>query len=212
MTPGPAPKHPSRRARRNNLTTGFERLPSSGRSGKVPPWPLEPNVELTAQAEAAQDRVREIEAELAAGATGRQLGNLRRQLDQARLREAVATARWDRESELELELWNQLWSTPQATMWESSTAYARMLAQFVRWNVKAEQGDLDAAREARIRGREFGLTPLTLMGLRAEIQRANDAEVRGERRRASQPAGPAAGAQSKPSDPRAELYVVKDGH
>lgn len=209
MSPGPPPKHPSRRARRNN-STGFATLPSAGRAGGIPPWPLEPNVELTARAEAAQDALARIELELEQCDEPRRRGHLRRKLDQARTREAVATALWDRQCDIELELWEQLWSTPQATMWEASIAYTRMLAQFVRWNVKAEQGDLEAAREARIRGKEFGLTPLTLMGLRAEVERAGEAEARGNRRRANPTVAPPSGDTVQPADPRAVLYAVKD--
>lgn len=207
--PGPAPKHPSRRQRRNAPNSGFASIPAEGRQGTIPDWPLEPDAELTARAEDAQDAVSRLEDEIEQCDDGRRLGRLRRQLDQARTREAVATNLWDRQCEIELELWNQLWSTPQATMWEASPAYARMLAQFVRWNVRGEQGDLKAAREARIRAKDFGLTPLTLMGLKVEVERAGDAETKGQRRRASQPVVPStSGDKPKSADPRAGLYAV----
>ena len=38
--PGPPPKHPSIRARRNKPNVGFTQLPAEGRDGPAPAWPL----------------------------------------------------------------------------------------------------------------------------------------------------------------------------
>lgn len=206
--PGPAPKHPSARARRNNPRSDFTSLPADGRKGGVPAWPLLPDVQLTAQHDVAQDKVASLMAQLEDAEDGRTKGRLRRQLAQAELSVATLSLQIEQMAESEQALWSLLWATPQATMWESSTAFARMLAQFVRWNVKAEQGDLKAAVEARQRGKDFGLTPLTLLGLKAEVERVEDVEDRGRRRRSTGAAASGEKGKKPPEDPRSVLSIV----
>jgi hypothetical protein len=203
---GPRQKHPSTRARRNNPTAGFTSLPSGGRKGKTPTWPLPPDAKTTALLELAQDRIASLTAELEQAEDGRTKGRLRRQLAQAEQSTAILSLQAEQQGDLEAELWAMLWGTPQAKLWEVSPAFERTLAQFVRWNVKGEQGDLEAAKEARIRAKEFGLTPLTLLGLKAEVERVEEAEERGNRRRSqTQPAKPKRG---KGDDPRGGLFAV----
>lgn len=201
--PGPAPKHPSRRARTNSAST-LTTLPSAGRKGKAPAWPLLPDTERSARKELADDKITSLVAEIEEAEDGRTKGRLRRQLAQAEQVSAILSLQIEQQTDFELDLWKLLWSTPQATMWDASDAFARMLAQFVRWNVKGEQGDLDAAKEARIRAKEFGLTPLTLLSLKAEVERVEEVEDKGRRRRerSTKPKGPDEG------DPRAGLSVV----
>lgn len=51
--PGPAPKHPSQR-RRRNTAQGLTRLPAEGRDGRAPKWPLAASPDpVTARAERA---------------------------------------------------------------------------------------------------------------------------------------------------------------
>lgn len=202
--PGPAPKHPSRRAR-SNSTGSLRSLPTKGRSGKVPAWPLAADSERTAKRDLADDRVASLMAEIEDAEDGRTKGRLRRQLAQAEQTSAIIGLQLEQQSDMESELWAMLWATPQATMWDESAAFARVLASFVRWQVKGEQGDLDAAKEARIRGKEFGLTPLTLLGLKAEVERAEEAEERGVRRRERRSVVRPAGGP----DPRDVLRVAK---
>lgn len=202
--PGPAPKHPSTRARRNNPKAGFGVLPSEGRSGAAPRWPLGPDARLAALKELADDRVANLTGELAAEEDGRAKGGIRRRLDTAEQQAAILSLQLEQAGDAELELWALLWSTPQATMWDDSPAFARMLAQFVRWNVKAEQGDKEAAVESRLRGKEFGLTPLTLLGLKQEIEAAEAAQEKGKERRQRSTPAPKRGK----GDPRANLHAV----
>ncbi len=203
--PGPAPKHPSVRARRNNPKAGFTTLPTGGRVGKAPAWPLPGDARSVALRDLAQDRIASLTADLEHADDGRTKGRLRRQLAQAEQSAAILALQLEQQTDLELELWTMLWRTPQATMWEVSPAFERTLAQFVRWNVKGEQGDLDAAREARIRGKEFGLSPLTLLGLKAEVERVDEAEDKGARRRQTRVTSPK---KRGDSDPRAHLSSV----
>lgn len=204
--PGPVSKHPSVRARRNNAKSDFTSLPASGRSGVTPAWPLLPDVQLTAKHDLAQDKVASLTAELEGVEDGRTKGRLRRQLAQAEQSCAILSLQIEQSTDAEKALWELLWSTPQAAMWDASTAFARLLAQFVRWNVRAEQGDLKAAVEARQRGKDFGLTPLTLLGLKAEVERVEDVEDRGRRRRSATPA--VRPGRGKPDDPRSALHSV----
>lgn len=68
----------------------------------------------------------------------------------------------------ELALWADLWRLPQACVWEKQGSH-REVAQYVRWKVKAESGDLKAAPEARQMSDRLGLTPLAMLRLRWEI-------------------------------------------
>lgn len=180
---GPAPKHPSTRARRNNPKAGFTALPAAGREGDAPDWPLPSDARLTALRDLAQDKIASLTAELEAAEDGRTKGRLRRQIAHQEQSSAILSLQIEQQTDLELEMWRGLWATPQATLWETSTAFARTLAQFVRWNVKGEQGDLDAAKEARLQRKDFGLTPMDLLRARAEITRVEEGEDRTNRRR-----------------------------
>lgn len=204
--PGPAAKHPSRRARRNDPKAGFGVLPSEGRKGSTPKWPLPPDAKQVALKELADDKVASLTAELAEEEDGRAKGRLRRSLAAAEQSSAILALQIEQAKDAELELWALLWSTPQATMWDDSPAFSRMLAQFVRWNARAEQGDKEAAVEARLRGKEFGLTPLTLLGLKQEIEATEAAEEKGKarRERATQPRPK----RGKGDDPRSNLRAV----
>ena len=133
--------------------------------------------------ELSEDRAASLQGEIAREEDGRKLGRLRRNLAQAEQAAAILRLQVAQQKDLEAGLWSALWATPQAQMWDESPAFSRMLAQFVRWNVKAEQGDLDAAREARLQRKGFGLTPMDLLRARAEIERVDEAEDRGGQRR-----------------------------
>lgn len=198
--PGPAPKHPSVRKR----NSGFTSLPSDGRKVQAPAWPLPADTKTTALLDLAQDRIANLTVEIERADDGRTKGRLRRQLAQAEQSEAVLRLQVEQQRDLEAALWSALWETPQAHMWEASDAFARMLAQFVRWNVKGEQGDLEAAKEARLQRKDFGLTPMDLLRARAEIEKVDEAEDRGKRRRST----PTAKKPDGGADPRAALRVV----
>lgn len=211
--PGPAPKHPSARNRRNNPKQGFTSLPAGGRQGEAPAWPLPSDARLTALRDLAQDKIASLTAEIEAAEDGRTKGRLRRQLAHQEQSAAILSLQIEQQTDLELEMWAGLWATPQATLWETSTAFARTLAQFVRWNVKGEQGDLDAAKEARLQRKDFGLTPMDLLRARAEITKVEEGEDRTNRRRNGGQQPPASGdgkgkGPKKGDDPRGGLFAV----
>lgn len=201
--PGPAPKHPSRRSRASSAN--IVQLPAAGFSGPVPPWPLSPDLSSQATLDHMQDKVASLQARLEAETDGRVRGGIRRQLNKVELAEALARSQVEGVAAAEAGLWAELWRDPQAVMWEKSTAFQRSVAQFVRWNIRAEQGDLKAATEARLRGDSLGLTPRSLLALRREIAEADAAEDRADerRRRRNESA-------RKPDrgDPRAGLFAV----
>ena len=192
--PGPPPKHPSRRSR--SRSSDVVALPAEGRVDPAPRWPLGPDVNQAAELEFQRDRISALSAELAESEDRRERGRLKQQLDRAVMAEGVLALKIEQARDAEVELWELLWSTPQAIMWEQSAAFGRMVAQFVRWNVRAEQGDIKAAPEARLRGAELGLTPMALLRLRRDIAETEAAEGRerdARERRAARPARPLAG-------------------
>lgn len=199
--PGPAPKHPSVRARRNNPKADFRSLPAEGRTGAAPAWPLQADVQATAALELNRDKVAALQVELEEAEDGRTKGRLRRSLNQAEMVVATLTLRLEQARDAEVALWEDLWSMPQAVMWEESHA-AREVAQYVRWKIRAEQGDLKAATEARMLSDRLGLNPLALLRLRAEVERVEDAEDRGARRRGPRPVPRS---QGDGQDPRLRL-------
>lgn len=72
---------------------------------------------------------------------------------------------------MELGLWEDLWRTPQAVAWEQSR-WTREVALYVRWQVHAELGDLDAGKEARQWSDRLGLNPTALLRNRWKIDSA----------------------------------------
>lgn len=196
---GPAPKP---NARRRNATMATTKLPAEGRAGDPPTWPLPADIVLTERRNAAQRLADDVELELAdPDVTGRKRGALTRKLDAARMEANVLTAQLNGQTRLETELWAELWATPQAVAWERQS-WTREVAQYVRWKVAAEQGSLDASKEARQLADRLGLTPLALLRLRWEISEDEVAEVRRGRPERKQ-AG-----KRPPDDPRSLLHSV----
>jgi hypothetical protein len=207
--PGPPPKHPSVRARRNDPKKDFTMLPAAGRSGAVPKWPLLPDPELLAQRDLAEYQVVNLEAELLDCEDSRTKTRLERELAKVKLTARVTAIRIEQADTQESALWRWCWSTPQAVWWEQTFAH-REVAQYVRWKVRAEQGNLAAGAESRQQADRLGLNPLALLRLRLEIEKVDEAETSGTRRRAKPPtpATKPAAKGKKPVDPRAHLTAV----
>lgn len=206
--PGPAPKHPSRRARRNGAKSDFRTL-ASVPEGAVPVWPLPPDVALAGQLEAERDQVASLQAELAAETDGRKLARMRRQIAAAEIRCSIVEMQLKQAVDCELELWAEMWAMPQAAVWRE-THSERAVAQYVRLKIRAEQGSLPASTEARQWADRLGLSPLALFRLRVEIEHAEQAAADGAKRREG-PASPAPADPPKPGgsdDPRSGLYAV----
>jgi len=162
LNSGPPP-NPSRR--RRNATVPMVPLPSCGRQGDLPVWPLRPDVATAAALEDAQDARLVLEDEVNSETPPKGVHARLARLDQ-KIR--TLEARLEAAAELELELWRELWSTPQAVQWDR-LGWRREVAQYVRWKVAAELGDLNASKEARQLSDRLGLTPLAMLRLRWEI-------------------------------------------
>lgn len=155
---GPPPK-PHRR--RQNATLPMVSLPSSGRKGKTPAWPLGPDTITMSKLQVARDRLTELESD-----DEIQMSDAR--ITRARERVAFLEQLTAIQAESELALWREVWATPQAVQWER-LQWTRTVAQYVRWSVHGENGNLEAAKEARQLADRLGLSPLALLRLRWEI-------------------------------------------
>lgn len=184
---GPPPKAAADR-RRRNAGPAMTQLPASGRAGDPPRWPLLDDVSSTVLLNAAKRQADELKLQLLEPELkGRQRTAAQRKLDAATSQVNVLEAQLEAVRQVEAELWTELWSTPQAVAWER-LGWTREVAQYVRWKARAEQGDLDAAKEARQLGDRLGLTPLALLRLRWEVTEDEVAEARAEKT-ARRPAG-----------------------
>jgi len=164
--------------RRNARGLGIT-LPAEGRQGDTPAWPLRPDVTLTARLEVLRREQADLEKTIDATEDPKELNRLRFRLGKNVERVALTEAVIQQSSELEVELWVELWHTPQAVAWER-LRWTREVAQYVRWKAKAELGDLDASREARMLGDRLGLTPRSLQDLRWTIASDEVSEKREE--------------------------------
>lgn len=165
---------------RRNLRAGGLTLPAEGRQGEPPPWPLRPDVMLQARLDVLVGEQESLECALDGCGDPKEANGLRHRL--GRNVEAVALIRAviENADELELELWTELWATPQAVAWER-LKWTRTVAQYARWKAKAELGDLNASKEARMLEDRLGLTPRSLMDLRWSIASDDLAKKREEK-------------------------------
>lgn len=174
---GPPPK-PAGQRRRRNATVATTKLPSEGRKGRSPKWPLMDDIVLITRRDMALRKADDLElALLEPDLKGRAKVTAEKKADAAREAALILTQQVEAQRKIEGELWKGLWSTPQATMWER-LSWTREVAQYVRWKSRAEAGDLDAAKEARQLADRLGLTPLSMLRLRWEVGTDEVAETR----------------------------------
>jgi CRISPR/Cas system CSM-associated protein Csm3 (group 7 of RAMP superfamily) len=127
---------------------------------------------------------------------GRARAAAQRKLEAAQTSANILDKELEAQQQAEGEVWCELWATPQAVAWER-LGWTREVAQYVRWKVRAEFGDLDASKEARQLGDRLGLTPLAMLRLRWEVAPDEVAEQRQERT-----------SRAKARTPRQRLRVV----
>jgi hypothetical protein len=146
-------------ARRRNATLAMIDLPAEGRTTPPPRWPLGPDVNLRSRLQVALARLEQLEADRD---EGKDVGD---RLDRAY--ENVLTLQYviEHQAEAEAELWAEVWATPQAVQWER-LRWTRTVAQYVRWQVIGEAGDLKASQEARHLNDRLGLNPVAMQRLR----------------------------------------------
>lgn len=206
--PGPAPKDPSVVARRNDPKKGFRSLPAGGREGDAPAWPLGPDVSLTAELTINRRRLEQVQDQMAEESDGRALGRMRREANTLEMSVARLELILERAEVDEAALWDELWTYPQAVIWEETFA-SREVAEYVRWKIRSEQGDVKASAFALARSDRLGLNPMALQKLRTEVETADAAVDRGEQRRKS--STPAKKSGAKKADPiAAYLSVVSE--
>jgi hypothetical protein len=82
----------------------------------------------------------------------------------------------------DLEIWAELWSTPQAAAWETlGPGMVRVVARYVVLLAEAEVGEPKVAAEVRQVEDRLGLSPLAMLRLRWEIAPDEVAEQRDQR-------------------------------
>ena len=144
------------------------KLPAEGRKGPAPEWPLRPDVALSARLDVLRSEQADLEVALDGCEPGKEANRIRYRLGQNVEKVALTEALIRNADELERELWAEVWATPQAVAWER-LRWTREVAQYVKWKARAELGDLDASKEARMLGDRLGLTPRSLQDLKWEI-------------------------------------------
>lgn len=97
--------------------------------------------------------------------------------------------------------WRDIWASPMAPEFEKSDKHGLfILATLVNEFWLSPTKDL--AAEIRLQRQAFGLTPMDRRRLQWEIERVDEAQDRGERRRSAAPKKPPA------ADPRGVLHAV----
>lgn len=173
--PGPPP-NPNRR--RRNATVSMTKLPAEGRKGAPPEWPLPPDVAAQAKLDRLNEQIDDTSIE--AQGNDRAAKNAQRRLLSLRERAEILAAELEVAREQEKVLWKELWATPQAVAWER-LRWTRDVAQYVRWKIRAELGDLEASKESRLLSDRLGLNPLAMLRLRWEVSGDELGEQRTER-------------------------------
>ncbi|SDN73580.1 phage terminase small subunit [Allokutzneria albata] len=168
---GPVGKSDGAR-RRRNAVVAMTKLPAEGRKGRTPRFPLGPDIRTRADLVVAQNRLETLQDRRREGETVSDVA-----IDRALHKVTVLEHVVELQAEAELALWRELWRTPQAVAWER-LHWTREVAQYVRHKVLAENGDLDAAKEARQQADRLGLTPLAMLRLRWEVVADEVAEQR----------------------------------
>lgn len=105
-----------------------------------------------------------------------------------------------------LQWWRDLWASPMAPEYDDSDRHGLFELALLRndfWNADTARERKDAAAEIRLQDQRFGLSPIDRRRLQWEIERTDEAQAKGERRRTAQTKSP----QSK-GDPRAVLRAV----
>lgn len=165
--PGPAPKHPSQRKRRN-ASIAMKALPAHGRVGRCPNFPL-PTHPLSAEVDFWGREAQDLHEQVICEEDNRKRRRLEDREQRARLKEARLRDELERIDLIERDLWKQLWKTPMAVEWER-LRWVHEVAQYVRHRALAELGDRRESKAALAYADRLGLTNLSLLRLRWEVQ------------------------------------------
>jgi hypothetical protein len=105
--------------------------------------------------------------------------------------------------------WREIWASPMATQFLKSDAHGLLkLAVLINdfWHAETAKERAALLVEIRLQRQDFGLAPRPRASLHWEIERANDAQDRGARRRRERVAPKQAS-----TDPRMALQVLPGG-
>jgi hypothetical protein len=105
--------------------------------------------------------------------------------------------------------WADVWRSPMAPEFDGSDVHGLFaLAMLVDdfWTATTSTARKDAAAEIRLQSQRFGLSPMDRRRLQWEIERSEEAQEKGARRRAQ--AAPAATTGKGGADPRSVLRAV----
>lgn len=166
---GPPPDPEALRRERPSDRDGWTDLPSEGRQGEPPPWPLRAWSPI-------------VEGD-----------------------DLFAATYADGWAEREAEIWDEIWSTPQAVAWER-LGWTHEIALYTRLLALAETGEPKAITEARQWSDRLGLNPAAMLRNRWRVARDQLAE----KRAVAEPATPAKGSKA-PADARARLRARSGG-
>ena len=83
----------------------------------------------------------------------------------------------------EADLWDELWRTPQATVWITNPAVINELALYCRLTAIGETGHVMIAAEARQRGDRLGIDPASMARLRWKVEGATESKATPRERR-----------------------------
>lgn len=104
-----------------------------------------------------------------------------------------------------LEWWRDLWASPMAPEYDDSDRHGLFELAILRndfWQAETARERKEAAAEIRLQDQRFGLSPIDRRRLQWEIERTEDAQAKGARRRTARQANTPKG------DPRAVLRAV----
>lgn len=101
--------------------------------------------------------------------------------------------------------WADVWRSPMAPEFDQSDVHG-LLVLAVLVDGFWLKPHWTAAAEIRLQGQRFGLSPIDRRRLQWEIEKVDEAQDRGQRRRAANPGRPAA--KKAAADPRAHLRAV----
>ena len=160
-------------------------LPSEGRKGDPPPWPLRPDMTLQGRIAALEDEQLKIELDIDGGTLDKRATNKAEwRLLQIAKDIAATHAQSDQCDEVEQEIWSELWALPQAVAWEHFR-WTRQVAIYARVQAKAEAGNQAALHESRMLADRLGLTPLAMASLKWTIIEDEMSDKRSEQGTAS---------------------------
>jgi hypothetical protein len=105
--------------------------------------------------------------------------------------------------------WADVWRSPMAPEFDGSDVHGLFtLALLVDdfWTARSATARKEAAAEIRLQSQRFGLSPMDRRKLQWEIERSEEAQEKGARRRAQ--SAPAASTGKGGADPRSVLRAV----